>query len=222
MSLTDTTVIGSPSKEEPLFSPETLEAMKLSANSLFKQTEELFSELGPRFASGDFMARQSYVKRFGWAVLDKKACEGIVTLTCGHVLSPGSGLGTWEACLQPMLADSNRSIICTDVESQRNPFMKVEVLNSSDAVRKYGSTCETCFVCWPAYKDPHTFMALQARPTPFTYVVYIGEGHGGCTGDDQLHEFLDSHYTCQKVFDIPQWGGMCGIHDFVQIFKRKK
>jgi hypothetical protein len=195
--------------------------MKLSADSLFNQTKAHFSVLGPRFASGDNDARSFYIKRFGWAVLDKEACEGIVTLTHGKVLSIGSGLGAWEACLQPMLADSNRSIICTDIKDQPTSFLPVEKMSCVDAVKRFGLEHETCFFSWPEYRNPHTAQALKSRPVPFPYLVYIGEGMDGCTGDDALHEYLDEMYLCIENISIPQWSGPMGLHDWVQIFKKK-
>lgn len=48
-------------------------------------------------------------------------------------------------------------------------------------------------------------------------VIYIGEGRGGCTGDDSFHEKLKFEYKLVDVYWIPQH---FGIHDQLYIYKR--
>lgn len=51
-------------------------------------------------------------------------------------------------------------------------------------------------------------------------VAYVGEGWGGCTGDDLFHgllsEFFEEDYDMSC--SVPQWSG---IHDSLEVWRRK-
>lgn len=71
-------------------------------------------------------------------------------------------------------------------------------------------------LCWPSYDDPMGFNTLST----FTgnKLIYIGEGDGGCTGDDKFHDLLREEWKEVKEIDIRQW---IGIHDAMFFFERK-
>jgi hypothetical protein len=206
-----------------MFPAELIAKWNRDANRLFQEAKTVFDFAEPLFSGGNFFARQHlYTDKYGWAVLDLKACEGIVSHTVGDVLSIASGLGAYEAGMRPMLAHNERRIMCTDIADQQKAFMPVEKLSSVDAVRKYGSACKTCFLSWPEFEKSHTVRALKARREPFPYLVYIGEGKSGCTGDDALHEYFEEKYSLLENIYIPTWGGCMATHDSVRIYKRKE
>ena len=206
---------------QPRFPETQITAWYEVSRKMFANAKARFDQSEPLFESGNYFARSSYIEEFGWAVPDQKACEGIVSNTSGDILSIGSGVAAYEFGMQPMLASLERAITCSDIEHQQRTFMPVKKMSSVDAVKKFGPEHETCFFSWPAYRNPHTVRALKSRPEPFPYLVYIGEGEDGCTGDDELHEYLRQMYSCIENIYIPQWGGCSGLHDWVQIFKRK-
>jgi hypothetical protein len=209
--------------QKPMFPAGQIEKWERDSQRMFHDAKATFDLAEPLFSGGNFFARiRLYTEQFGWAVLDRQACDGIVSHTVGDVLSFGSGLGAYEAGMRPMLARNERRIVCTDIADQQRPFMPVEKLSSVDAVRKYGEDFKTCVMIWPEFEKPHTVRALKARREPFPYLVYIGEGHGGCTGDDALHEYFEEKYSLLKEINIPTWGGCMATHDWVQIFKRKE
>jgi hypothetical protein len=208
---------------EPMFPAELIAKWNRDANRLFQEAKTVFDFAEPLFCGGNFFARQHlYTDKYGWPVLDSRACEEIVSHTVGDVLSIATGLGAYETGMRPILARNERRIMCTDIAEQQKAFMPVEKLSSIDAVRKYGSTRQTCFLSWPEYQSSHTVNALKARHEPFPYLVYIGEGRDGCTGNDDLHDYLDAKYSLLKDIYIPTWGGCMATHDWVQIFKRKE
>lgn len=73
----------------------------------------------------------------------------------------------------------------------------------------------TLLLCWSPYGEPFAFECLQAFQG--TQLVYVGEGPGGCTGDDRFHEELSQAWTCEGNLVIPQW---FGIHDSVFLYDR--
>ena len=48
-------------------------------------------------------------------------------------------------------------------------------------------------------------------------VLYVGEGCGGCTGDDNFHERLEDEFELIEEMEIPQWNG---IHDWLYHYSR--
>jgi hypothetical protein len=48
-------------------------------------------------------------------------------------------------------------------------------------------------------------------------VIYIGEGRGGGTGDDQMHRILDKDWTEVDSGEPVQWWG---VHDLVTVYER--
>lgn len=49
------------------------------------------------------------------------------------------------------------------------------------------------------------------------YLIYVGEGHGGCTGDDWFFTKLHADFEEVDSVDIPSWWG---IHDHCVIYKK--
>jgi hypothetical protein len=69
---------------------------------------------------------------------------------------------------------------------------------------------------WPTYDAPWAARLLDVEKPEF--VLYIGEGWGGCTADDRFHEILSTEYDKIMVARVPQWPG---IHDYAWMFQRK-
>mgnify|MGYP001603500572 FL=1 len=74
----------------------------------------------------------------------------------------------------------------------------------------------TLFLCWPPYGGSLADECLQAYHG--NRFVFIGEGDGGCTGDDAFFERLDKEWEDVAVHDIVQWS--C-INDCIVVCERK-
>jgi len=73
----------------------------------------------------------------------------------------------------------------------------------------------TLMLCWP----PDGGMALHALERyGGARVIYIGEGKGGCTGDNGFHAALAEQWKLSASYEIPQWPGM---HDDVCVYVRR-
>ncbi len=74
----------------------------------------------------------------------------------------------------------------------------------------------TLLLCWPDYNTPFASEAL--RHFPGSRLAYVGEGYGGCTGDNAFHEALARDWEqCGEVV-IPQWHF---IHDNLTFYRRR-
>jgi hypothetical protein len=70
---------------------------------------------------------------------------------------------------------------------------------------------------WPPYATPMAHNALCNFAG--NNVIYVGEGHGGCTGCDDFHETLDEEFVLIEECDIPQYNG---IHDRLTVWERRR
>ena len=50
-----------------------------------------------------------------------------------------------------------------------------------------------------------------------TRIFYIGEGFGGCTGDDDFHKYLCDKFKEIKIVALPTFAG---IHDALFIYEK--
>jgi hypothetical protein len=71
-------------------------------------------------------------------------------------------------------------------------------------------------LCWPPYADGMAQQALARYEG--ARVIYIGEGEGGCTGDDVFHAALAEQWKLAASYEIPQWDG---LHDDVRVYVRR-
>ena len=166
----------------------------------------------------NFNCRLEYITKFGHTILCPSILKEVVKLTKGNILGLGVGTAAIEAYLAGIL-DQGRQLFPTDIKPLPNSHMPVEGLENSAAVATLGEQCDTVIFCWPDLKDPSTCIALQVRPTPFPFVVYVGEREGGCTGDITLHRYLEIYYEQIYCSEPEQW---YGIYDCVIVYRLKK
>ena len=168
----------------------------------------------------EFIRRRDYANQFGWSVPSKEAIEKIKEFVGNEsVLEVGAGRGLWAKLMQ----DAGISVVPTDyfvshgIEKEKNPrtFTEVEKLKHLDAVNKYGDN-KVLMLSWPPYNDPMAYETLKNFNGD--KLIYIGEGVGGCTADDQFCKLLNELWQEIEIIDIPQWSG---IHDYLTLYVRK-
>lgn len=75
----------------------------------------------------------------------------------------------------------------------------------------------TLFLCWPPYGGSLAHECLQVYRGD--RVIFIGEGCGGCTGDDDFFALLDKEWQEIAAHPIQQWRH---IHDGITVYERIK
>lgn len=98
------------------------------------------------------------------------------------------------------------------------PVTKIEQLDSVEAVEKYGKDIDLLIMSWP-YMDDTAYNTIKKlnEINPDTQIIYIGEGMGGCTADDDFHEHfrgIEDEEFQKAVSGFQQWWG---IHDCVYL-----
>lgn len=179
-----------------------------------------------------FRFRDIYIREFGFSLISK---SWIVALKdniikdskCLEIMA-GRGL------LAKSLKDIGVDIIATDnLEWQsgkyypiwESHFTKIEKLDCLEAIEKYGNDVEFIVVSWAPYDESICYDALimMRKVSPNCKMIFIGEGQGGCTADDEFFEatkYASDKDEQNKLDEInSHYQKFVGIHDCVQIYK---
>ena len=72
---------------------------------------------------------------------------------------------------------------------------------------------------WPNYNDNFAYKIWQ-RMRKGQYLLYIGEGHGGCTADADFHKAIGGHEVDDKWSLSENFVSFWGIHDRPMVYKK--
>lgn len=195
---------------------------------LWKEIEEHGPKSNNYYDFSELPRRDYFTKNYGWAIPDKNAIEKIRKFVgSATILSVAAGRGLWEKLMQ----DIGIQVIATDIRRHESSFTDIEELEGLAATRKHGNENTVLMFNWPGYMDAWPTWCLRAFKG--SRVIYIGEGSGGCTADNDFHEELQENWrhidnidTMSSnvaaegswYHDIPQWAG---IHDSMHLYVRK-
>ena len=121
--------------------------------------------------------------------------------------------------------EQGADIIATDLEpteknhwcSEGKFYMDVEKIAADDAIKKYPG--RNVFMAWPPYDNPMAYEVVKNMGVG-RKLVFVGEGYGGCTGDDNFFQYLETNFEEIDIdFTIPRWSG---IYDGVRHYIKTK
>ena len=169
----------------------------------------------------DYEARREAIEKFGFPVITDEAVQAILRFG-PKFLEVGSGLGY----LSYLIKERGGDVIATDIATvdhskyahilkPKHYWIWPQVMKGLRAVKRYPQ--RTLILSWPCYNDDWAFKVLRASQC--RYLVYIGEGWGGCTATDKFFKLLDENLV--EVEDLPRIPNWDGIHDDLRIFCRK-
>jgi hypothetical protein len=167
------------------------------------------------------MLRNALVIKYSWAIPDDGA---IKILTQYPITEIGAGKGYWAK----LISDAGGNINAYDISypnGKKNRYIDdsdywypVNLLEKDtivDVTKKAAKEKRTLFICWPSYSQPWAYEYLK------TYIqnsgprlIYIGEGFGGCTADDDFHSLISEKGNIVQEYSIPHWEG---VNDFLQV-----
>jgi hypothetical protein len=152
--------------------------------------------------------REDLVKKYAWAVPSPGSLS--VIARHGPIVEIGAGNGYWAYLLRAMGVD----IVAYDkrVKDQFNPWITVE-RGGANRVRSHPD--RTLFLCWPPYWNNMAYNAL--RWYRGDKVIYVGEGWGGCTGNDSFFELLGKEWHEIDGISMFQFRG---IRDHMAVYER--
>ena len=155
--------------------------------------------------------RQKLVRKYSWAIPSDDALATI--RKHAPLIEIGAGKGYWASLLDV-------DIICFDLCLGENTYADSTknyypiTLGGPEKLLEHPE--RTLFLCWPPYDDPMAADCLKVYQGD--RLIFIGEGHGGCTGDSAFWEMIDDSWEAEETIPIPQWSFM---HDYLTIFRRE-
>ncbi len=164
--------------------------------------------------------RRALVVEYAWAIPDPATLRFIAEHAGSRIVEMGAGTGYWSW----MLAQLGGDILAFDAHPPHcaknewhqtgKTYYDVQPGTPEDLAR-YSD--RTLFLCWPPYDTDMAARCLQHYPGD--RLIYIGEGSGGCTGDEEFHGKLEAEWEEIASHRPIQWEG---IHDWVTVYEKKK
>lgn len=176
--------------------------------------------------------RHPACKRWSWAIAAPESVDWIASQLrrLGHtkVVEVGCGTGYWLWLLEQVgfevtgydkdPPDLGENHYHHEGEMGGDPKGPVDtwipVLHGSTEMLALHED-DALLLCWPPYDDPLGFEVLRAYKG--NTVIYIGEGHWGCTGTDAMHDELEQRWTRGEYGPLKNW---VGIHDHLVVYTR--
>ncbi len=192
------------------------EKLKFSDNFLLAYNKFLLLHKVVLFYS----IRIEYVDKYSWARPSKIFLDRIYkhNLLNNNILAVASGNAFYELEIRHLMKELNlqSKIFITDIKSKNQ---HVEKLSALKAIEKYQTN--TLFMSWPEYNSNMAYTTLKKylSLSVSKYFIYIGEGSGGCTGDDNFHSLLKEDFTLIETVNDINW--YC-IDDVLFIYEIKK
>lgn len=192
-----------------------LDTLRVAVKDAPDRTEEELKEI--EVMVGPFMKRHEVVAQYAWAIPSEEAIDKIVEHSPHGLVEIGAGTGYWARMIRA------RGIDVRAYDQAPYPAENMHATQLYSPVETGGPEKaalwpkHTLFLCWPPYSDPMAVDALRAYSGDT--LLYIGEGSGGCTGDDAFHDELESRWREleDEMVWLPQWPG---IHDVLNVYKR--
>jgi hypothetical protein len=175
--------------------------------------------------------RDELTRKFAWAIPDPDTIAFIVEHSQSIVeMGAGTGYFAWQLSqlgIDIVAYDANPPDISLEnhyhrpvnqdgepTGETRETFFAIQQ-GTPETLEQHSD--RTLFLCWPPYD---TEMASQCiEHYHGNRIIYIGEGNGGCTGNDAFHERLYEEWEQIAKHLLVQWSG---IHDRAYVYTRKE
>jgi len=224
----------------PVVSDATIESVADAVDGLVNPLYDLWldaqggsSYAGAAYFERAYTARRKAVKHYAWAVPSEEAIRRIVE--CGPVVEIGAGSGYWAS----LVAQLGGDIVAFDQhDPESNPDYPFEQgwfpVQKGGPEKAAEHSDRALFLCWPPYNAPFAAECLKAYTG--NTLIFVGEGWGGCTADDEFFNILGEGYGSWddegneikpdlgddweevETVTIPRWDG---INDYMTIYRRE-
>lgn len=209
----------------------------LAGNPLL-QGHLLAADLDPRGKT-----RASLIRRFGFATPTEEALEAIAAASPRGVVELGAGTGYWARLLYERGVDVIAYDVSPPPSSDNQWFAGVTPwypVAHDDGLVVSEHADRTLLLVWPTRDESWAARAaIEFHEAGGRSLVYVGEGPGGPTGDDELHALLGHYDRClacayaladrpcvcgvdqlwelRETVELPHWDG---LEDDLRVYKR--
>lgn len=177
--------------------------------------DDLVARFGLSYWSvfGSIRRRERVIARYGFAIPCREAIQTAVA--AGPLVELGAGTGYWSA----LIARAGGDVLACDIDDGGYGFAvghhhPVERRDAADFVRQHPA--RNALIVWPSYGGDWACRAAEALAIGRTLLL-VGEGPGGCTGNDRLFHCLGTAFAPVAEVPLPVWPG---IHDFLGVFRK--
>ena len=177
--------------------------------------------------------REHLCNEYAWSIPDPDSLAFVAHHLGERAIEIGAGTGYWASLLSQLGVDmlcydlyppdeTGQNIYHSPANEERSRllgvvrkiFFRVHAGNHLLAAQHPD---RTLFLCWPPYDNPMAYDTLKVYTG--NKLVLIGEGEGGCTGDDAFFALLNEEWEGMESHTPVQWSG---IHDYIEVYERKK
>jgi len=211
---------------------ESLEPFKLEIKSLLETgivndfSSRLFTNDDTNFSLNMALSlfRDDYINNYGFYLVNDKFINITDKLFRNNkILEVGAGTGF----LSKLLQDVGLDVTPTDksIENNQYGFSKkhtdiIEV-DSIKHLKDNNSKYDMVIMSWPDYSSSFANNILK-NMTQGQILMYIGEGYGGCTANDDFYDKLENCASLlEKETSLYKPANLAwfGIHDRVKLYK---
>lgn len=157
---------------------------------------------------------------YSWGIPCEEALTAIAAHSPHGVVEVGAGKGYWAMLLRERGVD----VVAYDVDPRGEgegpdrwfvgqPWTQVL---EGDHTRVVEYPDRTLLLCWPSHDEPWVHEVIEAYRGDT--VIHVGEGPGGRTGSDRMHQVLADLFTEVASVDVPQWPG---VRDRLTVHRRR-
>lgn len=170
--------------------------------------------------------RDTYIHQYGFYIVSEGFIENTVNyFGKSKILEVGAGSGFLSACLQK----SGIEVVPTDAHLINNSYgfktLHTEIVEEDSVkfLKNNKKYFDVVLMSWPNYSSSFAYNIVKNMDSG-QILIYIGEGYGGCTGDDKFFEYMEKNTEILEKetnkFNESSFSWI-GIHDRVNIFKKK-
>jgi hypothetical protein len=171
-----------------------------------------------------FLIRSEALNLSGFPIYTREWMEPLSKVfKCKTVLEVMAGCGAFSYYMKNIY---NIECICTGLDITRyaskigGKWLDVEQIDASDAIEKYKDVVDFVFMSWPDLSSPSAINVVNTlkKVDMDIKLIYIGEGHGGCTASDDFFDNVSLSPIPNVSEKYKSWGG---IHDEIYFVKYK-
>lgn len=177
-----------------------------------------------------YNSRFDFAKRFSWSVLCKEAVDLIKKYARPPLFDVMAGTGYWAKELTQRGIPTISSDKFLGSKNKYGHVEKYHPIEEKDAIdvlnhiKKLSDNKEETgihgdvLMAWPPYGEKIGEHIVSKMPIG-SRLFYVGEGSGGATGNDEMHDLLrdKTKFKNLEVMHLPRFAG---IHDTLFVYER--
>jgi hypothetical protein len=162
--------------------------------------------------------RSKFIERYGWSCFSNYIIGRLAAACVGNVIDVGAGNGYLAHRLEQLGIDVT-ALDDGSWDKLTHTIWKRDITDSVENILI--AAYNVVILSWPPYDKPFAHNTAKAM-IPGQLLIYIGEGCGGCTGDDAFHEYLDNNFE-EQCTDINEYHTQFyGLHDSIYFYRKNR